>query len=96
MFRHDILADSGVHLRGTSLPLFAFVAALVEPVAEADTHVRAVQLWTAVHGIAALSSTAALSVITEVEVTVLVDAAIDSIVDGSGENSGDDRLHRRR
>jgi AcrR family transcriptional regulator len=92
MFRHDILADSGVHLRGTSLPLFAFVTALVAPAASSGTHVRAVQLWTAVHGIAALNSTTALSVITDVDVTVLVDAAIDSIVD----ESGDDRLHRSR
>ncbi|OZE94694.1 TetR/AcrR family transcriptional regulator [Rhodococcoides fascians] len=86
VFRHDILANSGMHLRGTSLPLFAFVTDLVEPLAGTDTHVRAVQIWTAVHGIAALSSTTALSVVTEVDSTALVDAAVESIVD---TNRGD-------
>ncbi|WP_072802084.1 TetR/AcrR family transcriptional regulator [Rhodococcoides yunnanense] len=80
IFRHDILADSGAQLRGTSLPLFGFVTALVEPVAGEDVHVRAVQLWTAVHGIAALNSTAALGVVTDVDAAQLVDAAIASIV----------------
>ncbi|OZD68392.1 TetR/AcrR family transcriptional regulator [Rhodococcus sp. 15-649-1-2] len=81
VFRHDVLANSGMHLRGTSLPLFAFVTDLVEPLAGTDAHVRAVQVWTAVHGIAALSSTTALSVVTEVDSTALVNAAVESIVD---------------
>lgn len=80
VFRHDILANSGMHLRGTSLPLFAFVTALVEPLAGTDAHVRAVQIWTAVHGIAALGSSTALSVVTDVDSTALVDAAVESIV----------------
>lgn len=80
VFRHDILEGSGVHLRGTSLPLFSFVTALIEPLAARDAHVRAVQIWTAVHGIAALSSTTALAVVTDVDAADLVDAAIASIV----------------
>lgn len=80
VFRHDILADSGAELRGTSLPLFHFVTALVEPIAGSDSHVRAVQLWTSVHGIAALNSSRALVVVTDVDAGALVDSVIASIV----------------
>ncbi|MDJ0391841.1 TetR/AcrR family transcriptional regulator [Rhodococcus sp. G-MC3] len=90
MFRHDVLESSGAHLRGTSLPLFAFVTALIRPLAGHDSDVRAVQIWTAVHGIAALSSTAALGAITDVDPTDLVDAAIFSIVGTDREDGRSD------
>lgn len=80
VFRHDILANSGADLRGTSLPLFHFVTKLIEPISGADSRVRAVQVWTTVHGIAALNSTTALGVVTDIDATALVDSAIASIV----------------
>lgn len=80
MFRHDLLAGSGEGLRGTSLPMFAMVETMLPPSDERDNHIVAVQLWTAVHGIATLASTTALTVVTDVDTTVLLNRTIASIV----------------
>lgn len=80
MFRHDLLSGSGANLRATSLPLFGFVEAAVQEITGDFAHLRALQIWTAVHGIAVLSSTRALEMIAEIDANVLVEATVASIL----------------
>nr|WP_296770509.1 TetR/AcrR family transcriptional regulator [Rhodococcus sp. (in: high G+C Gram-positive bacteria)] len=88
MFRHDLLAGSGEGLRGTSRPMFAMVEAMLPPSDERENHIVAVQLWTAIHGIASLASTTALTVVTDVDTIVLLNRTVASIV-GSGHTTSD-------
>lgn len=88
MFRHDILENSGADLRSTSLPLFGFVSALVEPFSAGDSRSMSLRLWTSIHGIAALNSTAALRLVDELDATALVEATVASMV-GTAQPTSD-------
>jgi AcrR family transcriptional regulator len=61
LFRHDLLENSGRHLRERSLPI---LAALIDVIAEEtsrdDARHRALAVWTHAHGIATLGLTRAL------------------------------------
>lgn len=88
MFRHDILENSGADLRTTSLPLFEFFSALVEPLSAGDSRSTSLRLWTSIHGIAALNSTAALRLVADIDATALVEATVASMV-GTAQPTSD-------
>jgi hypothetical protein len=62
LFRHDLLQDSGQHLREHSLPILDALSAVLqeEPREEPTARVSALAIWTQVHGIATLTLTRAL------------------------------------
>ena len=65
MFRHDLLEGSGAGLRSRTLPLLATVGDLVARADDdLDAEVVAVDLWTAIHGIAVLSAHRSLDILT--------------------------------
>ena len=76
MFRHDLLEDSGEHLREHSLPVFALVLAAVTEADVAEPLPLAVDLWTGVHGIAVLSSRRALEVLASETTEALVERQV--------------------
>ncbi|MFE9325127.1 TetR/AcrR family transcriptional regulator [Nocardia sp. NPDC052278] len=62
MFRHDLLEGSGENLRAITLPLFERFAALVEAAAPNSDN-PAINLWTNLHGIAALQANRSLRLV---------------------------------
>ncbi|WP_329005027.1 TetR/AcrR family transcriptional regulator [Kribbella sp. NBC_00709] len=63
IFRHDLLAGAGGNLRATSLPLFRTFVDLVARVHPTDAELRAIALWTNLHGLAVLRTTNALELL---------------------------------
>ena len=65
MFRHDLLAGAGGDLRGTALPLFEGLSALVAEAAPVhpDSRQRALSIWTQLHGLAVLSAGQSLDLV---------------------------------
>ncbi|MGW5193033.1 TetR/AcrR family transcriptional regulator [Kribbella sp. NPDC004138] len=63
IFRHDLLAGAGGNLRATSLPLFRTFVDLVARLHPADAELRAIALWTNLHGLATLRATNALELL---------------------------------
>ncbi|MFG3053971.1 TetR/AcrR family transcriptional regulator [Kitasatospora sp. NPDC048239] len=82
MFRHDLLEDSGLGLRQTTLPLFETLVRLVaavRPPSGAEPPVVAAALWANLHGLAQLRSWGALRLATGGEdVEPLLRAALDA------------------
>ncbi|MFE4974246.1 TetR/AcrR family transcriptional regulator [Kitasatospora sp. NPDC056651] len=66
MFRHDLLEDSGVELRHTTLPLFRTFVGLVSEVHPGSDDPAAVTaaLWSNLHGLAQLRTWGSLRLIT--------------------------------
>ncbi|MEU3791653.1 TetR/AcrR family transcriptional regulator [Streptomyces fructofermentans] len=80
MFRHDLLESNGLGLRGTSLPLFEGLVALVRA-ARPDARAPEVAgaLWANLHGIAQLWGWGSLQLATGAgDVDPLVRAALDA------------------
>ncbi|WP_040511637.1 TetR/AcrR family transcriptional regulator [Gordonia soli] len=86
VFRHDLLEGSGARLRDTSQPLFRWWRdTIVAPGGASptmpDIDAGALRLWTAVHGIATLSSTTALALIAPTaDVGDLVDSTVRALM----------------
>lgn len=65
IFRHDLLAGSGMELRRISQPMFEWLKKMVERRATVEEPaVAAAALWVGIHGIAVLSATGSLSLAT--------------------------------
>jgi len=80
MFRHDLLAGAGGDLRATSLPLFEGLVLLVaEATGTSDSRLRALSIWTQLHGLAVLSAGQSLDLVAEpADRAALIRRAVDA------------------
>ena len=81
MFRHDLLAGAGGDLRATSLPLFEGLVLLVAEAApdRPDSRLRALSIWTQLHGLAVLSAGQSLDLVAEpADRSALTQRAVDA------------------
>ncbi|TDD46328.1 TetR/AcrR family transcriptional regulator [Kribbella antibiotica] len=72
IFRHDLLAGAGGNLRAQSLPLLQTFADLIAQVHPADAQLRAVALWTNLHGLTTLRATQTLDLLENLDLPALV------------------------
>ena len=63
IFRHDLLVGAGGNLRDISLPLIANITTLIEQTGATDPPTRTIALWTNLHGLATLTITNALDLV---------------------------------
>jgi AcrR family transcriptional regulator len=72
IFRHDLLEGAGGNLRAQSLPLLQTFIDLVAESHPADAQLRAVALWTNLHGLATLRATKTLDLLDDLDLSTLV------------------------
>ena len=77
MTRHDLLEDSGAHLRATSLTTLTRWHDLVQAARPQATKRDSLLLFAAVHGVAVLDNRKALKLLDQ-DATVLVDAVLEA------------------
>ncbi|MFF1822250.1 TetR/AcrR family transcriptional regulator [Kribbella sp. NPDC058245] len=72
IFRHDLLEGAGGNLRAQSLPLLQTFIDLVAESHPADAQLRAVALWTNLHGLTTLRATKTLELLEGLDLPTLV------------------------
>ncbi|MFK4083770.1 TetR/AcrR family transcriptional regulator [Kribbella sp. NPDC020789] len=72
IFRHDLLEGAGGNLRAQSLPLLQTFVDLVAQSHPTDAQLRAVSLWTNLHGLATLRATKSLELLEDLDFPALV------------------------
>ncbi|WP_405063591.1 TetR/AcrR family transcriptional regulator [Kribbella sp. NBC_01505] len=72
IFRHDLLEGAGGNLRAQSLPLLKTFTDLIAQAHPTDAPLRAVALWTNLHGLTTLRATHTLDLLEDLDVPTLV------------------------